>query len=496
MNATMLEVLWNIDYHIIINSIIFMFIGWITQNLHNISFRNIHRTHFTDFFKRNRGKTIKFENIITHSRHYISCQLTEETKGIFYYLHCNLDKLAHVKNVEAVDYATESTNLRKLFNVPIQRHWVDLKNGIQVRIKKKCEDVHSSEVQVTFSTTKVELEVYTSSLGYNQLEQFISTCIEKYNDYRNRTINGHMCYILRHFSDEDSKPIFDSYLFQTNKNVDNIFFEEKQDIISRIRFFESKEGEERYQRIGLPYTFGMFFCGETGSGKTSFIKAIAKLTKRHIIVIRMDILLKNHYENVIDVLKIIFYSPNIGDVEIAQRDRLYVFEEADTWQNLLCRSCNVNSLGSLTHSNQNSNTNNGFRKNKNSGSHKISSSQNEDNAQLDTNNSESNIQISHLGGLLELLDGVIETPGRMCIMTTNHPENIDPALVRRFSDVHHTFKRLSKNSVSAIYEQWFENPIPLNIEKDLKDCVFTQSQICTIFSSPNHSDVLKKLVQN
>ena len=111
------------------------------------------------------------------------------------------------------------------------------------------------------------------------------------------------------------------------------------------------------------------------------------------------------------------------------------------------------------------------------------------------NNSDANIHMSHLGGLLELLDGVIETPGRMCIMTTNHPEKIDPALVRRFSDVHHTFKRLSKKSVCAIYEQWFEKPIPLNVEKDLKDHVFTQSQICTIFSSPNHSDVLTKLVE-
>lgn len=36
----------------------------------------------------------------------------------------------------------------------------------------------------------------------------------------------------------------------------------------------------------------------------------------------------------------------------------------------------------------------------------------------------------NLSGLLNVLDGVVETPGRMLIMTTNHPEMLDPALIR------------------------------------------------------------------
>jgi mitochondrial chaperone BCS1 len=35
-----------------------------------------------------------------------------------------------------------------------------------------------------------------------------------------------------------------------------------------------------------------------------------------------------------------------------------------------------------------------------------------------------------LAGLLNVLDGVVDTPGRILIMTTNHPEALDPALVR------------------------------------------------------------------
>merc|ERR1719277_1700266 len=36
----------------------------------------------------------------------------------------------------------------------------------------------------------------------------------------------------------------------------------------------------------------------------------------------------------------------------------------------------------------------------------------------------------NLSGLLNVLDGVVDTPERILIMTTNHPEQLDPALIR------------------------------------------------------------------
>ena len=35
-----------------------------------------------------------------------------------------------------------------------------------------------------------------------------------------------------------------------------------------------------------------------------------------------------------------------------------------------------------------------------------------------------------LAGLLNILDGVVDSPGRIVIMTTNHPEKLDAALIR------------------------------------------------------------------
>lgn len=36
----------------------------------------------------------------------------------------------------------------------------------------------------------------------------------------------------------------------------------------------------------------------------------------------------------------------------------------------------------------------------------------------------------NLAGLLNVLDGVVDTPGRLLVLSTNHPEMLDPALIR------------------------------------------------------------------
>ena len=36
----------------------------------------------------------------------------------------------------------------------------------------------------------------------------------------------------------------------------------------------------------------------------------------------------------------------------------------------------------------------------------------------------------NLSGILNVLDGVVDAPNRLLVMTTNHPEKLDPALIR------------------------------------------------------------------
>ena len=71
---------------------------------------------------------------------------------------------------------------------------------------------------------------------------------------------------------------YNEFSFESSKTFDNVFFSEKEKIVSRREFF--LENETWYAERGVPYTLWFLLHGLPGSGKTSTIKAMANLTQR------------------------------------------------------------------------------------------------------------------------------------------------------------------------------------------------------------------------
>merc|ERR1712224_168791 len=72
----------------------------------------------------------------------------------------------------------------------------------------------------------------------------------------------------------------------------------------------------------------------------------------------------------------------------------------------------------------------------------------------------------NLTGILNVLDGVVDTPGRILIMTTNHPETLDPALIRPGRiDKTILLGYMDANDVVSMLEHYYpEEPSPLKAE--------------------------------
>ena len=69
-----------------------------------------------------------------------------------------------------------------------------------------------------------------------------------------------------------------------------------------------------------------------------------------------------------------------------------------------------------------------------------------------------------LSFILNILDGILQTPGRMLVITTNYPEKIDKAITRPGRiDKHYKFTKMMKNEISERLSHFYD--IDLNDKK-------------------------------
>ena len=179
--------------------------------------------------------------------------------------------------------------------------------------------------------------------------------------------------------------------FHSNKTFDNLFGSEARMVRDRLNFF--LENEKWYVNKGMPHQLGLLLSGLPGSGKTAILRALANRTKRHIINLKLSNIATGTQ------LKNIFFNDHVHVVEddlgreikklvIPADKRIYVFEEIDT-------------IGSLV----------------------------QDRSRSGKARTVLQDELT-LGDILQILDGTIEIPGRILVMTSNYPERLDKALVR------------------------------------------------------------------
>ena len=83
-----------------------------------------------------------------------------------------------------------------------------------------------------------------------------------------------------------------------------------------------------------------------------------------------------------------------------------------------------------------------------------------------------------LGAFLEVLDGIIELPGRVIIITTNQRRLLDRAITRPGRiDLEIEFKKLRKIDIAKIFKEWSGREISKEMYSRIKDYKYSQCQI-------------------
>ena len=83
-----------------------------------------------------------------------------------------------------------------------------------------------------------------------------------------------------------------------------------------------------------------------------------------------------------------------------------------------------------------------------------------------------------LSFILNIIDGIRETPGRILIITSNNYNSLDPALIRPGRiDMTLEMKNASKNVIKEMYYHYYNDLIPHELDVKLKNYVLSPAKI-------------------
>lgn len=341
----------------------------------------------------------------------------------------------------------------------------------------------------------IELFSYTKSM--QELRAFLNKITHEYKIKIENKLGGKMYYFNQHpmnapttmngrkdYTKLPNNSVFTMKVFQTNRKFTNLFGPEISVVRKRVEFFT--KNRKWYDTKGIPYTLGLLLSGQAGAGKTSSIKCLANETKRHIININLNNdITKTQLENLFFNELIVVLNVSTGQTEkyyIPLDQRIYVLEDIDAQSDLVMeRTAKVSTVPDVPVS--------------------IKTNPNNPNKPDTHSNDDSWVQSEKidLSFLLNLLDGVLEIPGRIVMMTSNFPEKLDHALVRPGRiDVIANFTKCSHETMIEMME-FFYDIVLTDKEKEAilrtKEYVISPAEMSKVMfeNFGNHAGAIQKI---
>jgi len=297
---------------------------------------------------------------------------------------------------------------------------------------------------VTISEEFQHLEVSSPNLNIKQIKDFVEKCNDDYEKYLKDQILKHQLFVDISWDIKEKDIIVKSNEWKSSSTFENKFFTDKDLVLNKLNFF--LENKHIYNKRGIPHTLGFLLFGDPGTGKSSFIKAVANKTNYHIINIKLS---KNF--DFKHLHKVLFNESITHNLKIPLNKRIIIFEDIDCMTDIIKNRFNKDKEEEDDYDSKKKEDDYSFAK-------KII-------AQLEETEN------NNLSFLLNILDGVQEAEDRIIIMTTNKPEELDNALIRPGRiDIKIHFKKATIKDIRDILCNFWDINIDIcNIEKILHE---------------------------
>ncbi len=340
----------------------------------------------------------------------------------------------------------------------------------------KPEDKKKIELENIF------VEIYSYKLSLEKLTEFLDTINDNYKKELEKIRNNKkFIYTLigqdksnhNNYNNDEMVNVWEECEFISTRTFNNLFFDQKKNLINKINFYI--DNRQWYEYEGHPYTFGLGLHGPPGTGKTSIIKCIANKLNRHIIVIPLN-KIKTQREFSQYFFENYYNRANSNKIDFS--DKIIVFEDIDCMTNIVKKR-------NVDNDENNNDTalsieNNAVIQNKLL--NKIAKKMDDDHVDnlivdLDKSNNDK-ITLSYI---LNIIDGIRETPGRILIITSNNYNSLDPALIRPGRiDMTLEMKNASIDVIKEMYNHYYNDIIPEEVESELKDYIISPAKIINL----------------
>ncbi|KAF8283127.1 hypothetical protein TcBrA4_0077280 [Trypanosoma cruzi] len=281
-----------------------------------------------------------------------------------------------------------------VLRLPTSGTWMAVGDGIQVTYQRQRED----KEKVGRVNHMLHLKAAGPS-GLHRIENFVSQLLRHYVTALPTTANSTRFYFQMQLGGDGLR--FTRSPIPSAKTFDTLFFPQKRDVLSLLDRFLRREG--RFAVEGVPHKVGFFLYGPEGTGKTSFAAALAAYTSRHVISLCPSLFSTN--QQLLDV----FFGCQLECIgenepfEFAYSDVIFLLDDVDPSDPLLRRRSTAASGERL----------------KEVGKTLKCGAQGPQFGDA-----------TSISSLLNVLDGVVETPSRIAVMTTRDPSGIDPSFLR------------------------------------------------------------------
>jgi len=387
---------------------------------------------------------------------------TPTFRGILFRL-CQIkdDRIWHLReqHTDYYDSVLQKQCQESVYEV-LQREPIEVEPNIFVQCAESLEDrpsPNSSGGVLRFKMSTVTVFSYT--LGACDLKTKVEEWMETYKQHKAEQLKSRQLVFVVRFDDTGKEEITYTDFF-SHRSFQNLFFEQKDEIMAEIDFFLKEK--EWYSKRGLCDSLGILGYGAPGCGKTSFIKAMLKLTGRHAVVFSV-----NRHTN-LETIERLMRTDTICDFPLPQDKRIYVLEDVDAMGDVVTKRTEEKVTQSGDETKKGDLDSAMLLKLLSSGLSRKSE--------------------NHLSFLLNLLDGVIESPGRILVMTTNHLEKLDPALIRPGRiDIKIEFQKCSREIMIQILEHFYKvNRESFKLPHEVQDNMFSPATITRLCRAYKH----------